>query len=181
MCSSVLNKAFSHFWTSFMVWEYLRVLHACMVTVLSLALVSAFLLCWAQPVLHLGPSGSTNTARSACLMQTERFMYPLDTQIWEISLREICILTSFGVLAVYCSTFPAPHSLLLDSLATQHILSASKCFASSGCWISRHFLICPHWLGWMKLYKRLELCIQDLWRISKSKCRFWGSDLECGH
>lgn len=161
MCSTVLNKAFSHFWTSFILWEHSRVVDACMVIVVTLALVSAFLLWWTQHILHLGPSGSTNTARSACLMQTEGFIYPLDTQIWEISLRQRCILTTvyFGVLAVYCSTLCAPHSLLLDPCATLHILSLTNgrdvlCFASGSCLISRHFLICPHWLSWMKLYKK---------------------------
>lgn len=54
MCSTVLKKAFSHFWTSFIVWEHSRVLHACMIIVVTLALVSAFLLCWTQKHSALG-------------------------------------------------------------------------------------------------------------------------------
>lgn len=152
-------------------------------------------------ILHLGPSDSTSTARSACLMQTERFIYPLDTQIWEISLRQRCISTSvyFGVLAVYCSTLPAPHSLLLAPCAKSmaftlnpvHILSANKwkrcCFA-----LPQVVVRSPgtSWYAHSGLGEALQkggalhpVLEKDLQRISKLKCRFWGSDwdLECGH
>lgn len=140
MCSTVLNKAFSHFWTSFIVWEHFRVLHACMVIVITLALVSAFLLCWTQHILHLGPSDSTNTARSACLMQFERFIYSLDTQIWEISLRQRCILT-LCILESWLF-IAAPYLLLIHccwilvQCSVFWVLTNERdvlCFASSGC------------------------------------------------
>lgn len=139
MCSTVLNKAFSHFWTSFMVWEHSRLLHACMLIVVTLALVSAFLLCWTA---HSAPGAKwSHWYCKKCLFNAIWKVYISSrySDLRNLSQAKMhlnhCVFWSPACLLQHftCSSFPAA-----GSLCNTACLSASR-------W-KRCALLCFKWL-----------------------------------